>query len=172
MCAYTHPMIPVMSCTMEKVDWKTLILGCIFSGRSMGIRISEMTTPMNRALTMHPASMDMGRLKFPFILPDKRHTHPTIKIFPIMTQGMIAGMADMTGLPEMKKEVTGVITDKIIPQESPALSPARMMQALITGPVINTLVFLKNWLTIQIARSTAVAAICLVESFITKSSCS
>ena len=156
---------------MEKVDWKTLILGCIFSGRNIGIRIREITMPMNSALTMHPASMDSGRPKFPFILPDKRQMHPTIKMFPIMTQGMIAGMADITGLPEIKKEVTGVITDKIIPQESPALSPARIMQALITGPVINTLVFLKNWLMMQTARRAAVTAICLVESFIIKSSC-
>ena len=42
---------------------------------------------------------------------------------------MIAGMADMTGLPEMKKEVTGVMTDKMIPQERPALSPARIICA-------------------------------------------
>lgn len=137
----------------------------------MGIRISEMTTPMNSALTMHPASMDRGRPKRPFILPDKRHTHPTIRIFPIITQGIMAGMADMTGLPEMKKEVIGVMTDRMIPQESPAESPARIIQALMMGPVINTLVFLKNWLTMQIASSAAVAAICLVESFIIKSSC-
>lgn len=130
-----------------------------------------MTIPMNSALTMQPASMDMGRPKFPFILSDKRQIHPTIRIFPIMTQGMIAGMADITGLPEMKKEVTGVMTAKIIPQESPALNPARMIQALMTGPVINTLVFLKNWLMMQIARSAAVIAICLVVSFIRKSSC-
>ena len=38
--------------------------------------------------------------------------------------------------------------------------------ALMIGPVMYTLVFLKNWLTIQIASNTAVVVICFVVIFI------
>jgi hypothetical protein len=87
-------------------------------------------------------------------------------IFPIITHGMIAGIADMIGLPVIRNDVTGVITDKIIPHAIPAPSAAMIRHALMIGPVMYTLVFLKNWLTIQIASNTAVVVICFVVIFI------
>ena len=62
----------------------------------------------------------------------------------------------MIGLPVIRNDVTGVITDKIIPHAIPAPSAAMIRHALMIGPVMYTLVFLKNWLTIQIASNTAV----------------
>ena len=79
---------------------------------------------------------------------------------------MIAGIADMIGLPVIRNDVTGVITDKIIPHAIPAPSAAMIRHALMIGPVMYTLVFLKNWLTIQIASNTAVVVICFVVIFI------
>lgn len=100
------------------------------------MRSSEMTIPINRALSRQPASMENKRPDLPLNLFFNRQIQETSRALPAMIQGMMAGIADITGLPEMKKAVTGVIRDRMIPHTRPPLSPARMMQALITGPVI------------------------------------
>ena len=110
----------------------------------MGMRIREIAILMKRDFATDPASMERAAPAFVWILRFKRQVQTTRSAFPIMIAGIMAGMADMTGLPEIKKAVTGVITDRIRPQDRPAYRPARIMQALITGPVRNTLVFLKN----------------------------
>ena len=53
-----------------------------------------------------------------------------------MIHGMIAGMAPMIGLPVIKNDVTGVITERIMPQGIPTLNTAKIGHALMTGPVI------------------------------------
>lgn len=78
----------------------------------------------------------------------------------------MTGIAAMIGLPVMKNDVIGVMMDKMIPQVMPTLKPARIRHALMTGPVIKILVFLKNWLMMQIAKSTAVIVICFALIFI------
>ena len=64
--------------------------------------------------------------------------------FPAIMHGNIAGMAAITGLPVIKNAVTGVIILKIIPHASPAYNTVKINAALITGPVMYTLKFLKN----------------------------
>lgn len=103
-----------------------------------------MMTPMNSALTMEPASMAEKSPAFPLILSFKRQVQMTSRALPVIMQGRTAGIADTMGVPEIKNAVTGVITERMIPHRRPPLNPARIIQALITGPVINTLVFLKN----------------------------
>jgi uncharacterized membrane protein len=83
-----------------------------------------------------------------------------------MIHGRMTGIAAMIGLPVMKNDVIGVMMDKMIPQVMPTLKPARIRHALMTGPVIKILVFLKNWLMMQIAKSTAVIVICFALIFI------
>ena len=72
----------------------------------------------------------------------------------------------MTGLPVIIKAVTGVITERIRAHNNPAVNTAIIKQALMIGPVIKVLRFLKNWLTIQIASKIPVIAICFVVIFI------
>jgi hypothetical protein len=85
---------------------------------------------------------------------------------PSITIGIIIGTAAITGLPVIMKAVTGVMILRIMPHHSPAVRTAMIMQALMIGPVINTLKFLKNWLTIQMASKIPVSAICFVVIFI------
>ena len=100
------------------------------------MRSSEMAIPINRALSRQPISMENKRPDLPLNLLFNRQIQETSRALPAMIQGMMAGIADITGLPEMKKAVTGVIRDRMIPHIRPPQSPARMIQALITGPVI------------------------------------
>ena len=85
---------------------------------------------------------------------------------PSIMHGNIAGIAAITGLPVIKKEVMGVMMLKIIPQVSPAYTTVKIRAAFIIGPVIYTLKFLRNWLTIHIASMIAVSVICFVFIFI------
>ena len=95
-------MTAVISCTIEKVVWKVLILGCICSGRNLGIKINEIEIPINSALITEPAAMDTGRESlFPFLFFNKL-TENAIIILPIITQGIMAGIADIMGLPLIK----------------------------------------------------------------------
>jgi len=68
----------------------------------------------------------------------------TKTIFPRIIHGNISGTADITGDPVIKNEVIGVITERITPQSRPQNTVTIISAALIIGPVINTLVFLKN----------------------------
>ena len=160
--ASTLPITAVISCVTENVVWNTAIFGTIASGSRDGIRTSAITTPINNAFTMLPAAIPTIRPALPLIFFAIRLTATTRMIFPIITHGMIAGIADMIGLPVIRNDVTGVITDKMIPHAIPAPSAAMIRHALMIGPVMYTLVFLKNWLTIQIASNTAVVVICFV----------
>ena len=65
-------------------------------------------------------------------------------IFPIIIHGNIAGMAAIIGLPVMKKDVIGVMILKMTPHTVPAYKTVRMRAALMIGPVMYTLRFLKN----------------------------
>lgn len=90
------------------------------------------------------------------------------RIFPLMIHGNMAGMNAIIVAPVMKNEVIGVMTLRMIPQTVPAYRTVRMSAALMIGPVMYTLRFLKNWLTMQIASMIAVTVICFVYIFIAK----
>ena len=160
--ANTLPIAAVISCVTENVVWNTAILGTIASGSKEGIKINAITIPINNAFAILPAAIPAISPALPLIFFASRLTATTRIIFPIITHGMIAGIADMTGLPVIRNEVTGVITERMIPHAIPAPSAAMIRHALMIGPVMYTLVFLKNWLTIQIASNTAVVVICFV----------
>jgi hypothetical protein len=55
--------------------------------------------------------------------------------------------------------------ERMSPHARPTESAAIMRQAFITGPEMNTLVFLKNWITMHIARSAALIVICEAVDF-------
>src|SRR5574344_2204368 len=80
-------------------------------------------------------------------------------IFPIIINGMMTGTAAIIGLPVIMKDVTGEMTDKMIPLNSPLDRTASMIHVLTIGPVMNWLVVLNSWLIKMMARSTAVIVI-------------
>ena len=102
-----------------KVVWNTAIFASIGAGRRFGIRISEITIPMNSAFTTDPAAMPAISPPFPFAFFVTSPTPKTRRALPAMIHGMIAGMAPMIGLPVIKNDVTGVITERIMPQGIP-----------------------------------------------------
>ena len=61
----------------------------------------------------------------------------------------------MTGLPVMKNDRTGVTALKMRPYPSPQEIAVSMRQVLTMGPVMKTLVFLRNILAIQTASISA-----------------
>lgn len=73
--AYTLPIREVTSCVTEKVVWNTAIFASIGAGRRFGIRISEITIPMNSAFTTDPAAMpgNQSAVSFAFFR-DQSHT--------------------------------------------------------------------------------------------------
>jgi len=87
-----------------------------------------------------------------------------------MIRGIIPGITFITGAPVIIKAVTGVTIDKSIAQGSPQAMTQMIMHVLIMGPVINTLVFLKKWLTIHIARSAAAVVNLFTLGFISRNS--
>ena len=134
--AYTLPIREVTSCVTEKVVWNTAIFASIGAGRRFGIRISEITIPMNSAFTTDPAAMPAISPPFPLHFFVASPTPRTRRALPAMIHGMIAGMAPMIGLPVIKNDVTGVITERIMPQGIPTLNTAKIRHALMTDPVI------------------------------------
>ena len=134
--AYTLPITAVISWVRENVIWNTPIFGTIASGIRFGIKISEMTTPINNAFNTEPAAIPAIRPPFPFTFFTIRPTPSTRIALPIITHGMMAGIAAMIGLPEIKNAVTRVRTPGMIARPVPTLSTARISQALIMGPVI------------------------------------
>ena len=101
-----------------------------------------MEIPINKAFTMLPIAMERGSPHLLLGLFFSRYMKITIIILPTIMQGIMGGMADIIGLPVIKYAVTGVMTDKMMPQVSPTLRTARIRQALIIGPVMYTLAFL------------------------------
>lgn len=117
--------------------------------------ISEMTTPINKPLNTAPAMIEIGRPSLGVGYFFSKCTDKTSRQLPIITHGMMSGIADIMGLPVIMKDVTGVITDMAIAAHKPAVRTQIIRQVLIIGPVIYTDRFLKNWLTMQIASSKA-----------------
>lgn len=142
--ASTAPIIAVINCVSENVVWNTAILGSIASGSIEGMITREITIPINAPLIIAPITMDKGNPIFEFGLSLNRYTARTSKQFPAMTHGIIRGIADIIGLPVIRKDVMGVIMDIAIAGQRPAVRTQIIKQVLIIGPVIYTERFLKN----------------------------
>ena len=95
--AYTLPIREVTSCVTEKVVWNTAIFASIGAGSRFGIRISEITIPMNSAFMTDPAAMPAISPPFPLHFFVTSPTPRTRRALPAMIHGMIAGMAPMIG---------------------------------------------------------------------------
>ena len=135
------PITAVISCVRENCIWRTFIIGFIFTGSIVGKITREITIPINAAFNIAPMPIESGRETFPPNLSFKRAIHNTRMILPSIMHGNIAGIAAITGLPVIKKEVMGVMMLKIIPQASPAYTTVKIRAAFIIGPVIYTLKF-------------------------------
>ena len=126
----------VTSCVTEKVVWNTAIFASIGAGRRFRNQNQRDHNSMNSAFTTDPAAMPAISPPFPLHFFVTSPTPRTRRALPAMIHGMIAGMAPMIGLPVIKNDVTGVITERIMPQGIPTLNTAKIRHALMTGPVI------------------------------------
>ncbi len=134
-CIHTSDQ-EVTSCVTEKVVWNTAIFASIGAGRRFGIRISEITIPMNSAFTTDPAAMPAISPPFPLhFFRDQSHTQDQKGIARHDTRhDRRNGTDDRASV--IKNDVTGVITERIMPQGIPTLNTAKIRHALMTGPVI------------------------------------
>ena len=115
---------------------QTVIIFCIAAGRNAGSIMKDISIPMNTAFNTAPITIDTGS---PAVLPNFFLSRPTAtasRMFPIIIQGNIAGIAAIIGLPVMKNDVIGVMMLKMIPHAIPAYTTVSMRAALMIGPVI------------------------------------
>jgi len=82
-----------------------------------------------------------------------------------MIAGMIKGTIFMMGAPVIRNAVTGAIIERIMPTHRPKVRVAIISIVLTIGPVINTEMFLKIWLTTINPKSIPAVTICLVVIF-------
>ena len=114
------------------------IRDCIFAGNIRGAVTvcNEENTPMSGMLVKGLLHYRLPVTELRAIVESAANLEVAGMEKGLSTLATCAGMAPMIGLPVIKNDVTGVITERIMPQGIPTLNTAKIRHALMTGPVI------------------------------------
>ena len=124
--------------------WKIGIFSLkgLAAGMNVGRSQSEMVRPITHPFARHDkTAIIIERTPtrgFPSETAglNRKWTMTARTALPSMISGMIPGTALITGEAAMKNAVTGVMTERMMPQVSPHVITANMMHRLTMGPVI------------------------------------
>ena len=139
----------MINCVTEKVTFAVdKIISSFFFGTliwllNIGNKISTMEIPINAALAMAPTPMPMitlfsSDIVFAATLLWNNAIPIASNAFPIMMQGITAGIPDVIGDGLIKNEVIGAMIDKIIPLPAPTNKIANTIVIFTIVPVMYT----------------------------------